>query len=210
MDIANTWVEKFYHETEKEDREEIFEQGIQEEGLTKENEFRQKLWNRRYTPDKKEKGEVDHFFKGFLTLDTLGRTKPGFFTSKFIKKEIASLKKIWGMDLAEEYGEMGKELHYEEMKHLARTYITICQDDKNFSTMILGVGKLSKDKLAEKIADKIFVLAREIPKAHEFEEIAEPFSNALIEVYFEMYPKKADRRRLQARLDGVNEEESNT
>ncbi len=210
MDQSSTWLEQFYHETDREEREEIFELGLKEEGMTRENEFRQKLWELRYKPEKKEKGEVDHFFRGFLALDTLGRTKPGFFTARFIKKEIESLRTIWGMDLAEEYGAMGKELHYEEMKQLARTYITICQDDKNFSTMILGVGKLSKDRLADKIADKVFFLTREVPKLHGFEETAEPFARALIEVYFEMYPKKADRRRLQARLDGVMEEESNT
>lgn len=207
MEIA-TWLEKFYHETEKEDREEIFEQGLQEDGMTKENEFRKKLWELRYVPRKKEKNEVDYFFQGFLSIDTLGRTKPGFFNNRFIKKEIESLKKVWGMDLAEEYGEMGQELLYEEMKHLARTYITICQDDKNFSTMILGVGKLSKDTLNEKIASKVYDLACVVPRMHKFEEIVAPFSKALIEVYFEMFPKKADRKRLQARLDGVNEEES--
>ncbi|MDO4616505.1 MAG: hypothetical protein Q4B03_03480 [Lachnospiraceae bacterium] len=207
MDNYNTWQERFYHETEREDREEIFEQGLKEEGTTRENEFRQKLWNLRYAPNKRDKSEVDHFFRGFLTLDNLGRTKPGFFNGKYIRREIASLRSIWGLDLAEEYGELGKTLHYEEMKHLARTYITICQDDKNFSTMILGVGKLSKDKLAEKIADKVFFLARVVPGMHHCEKTVEPFADAMIEVYFEMYPKKADRRRLQARLDGVKAEE---
>lgn len=208
MSSTDTWTEKFYHETDREEREEIFQLGLKEEGETRENEFRKKLWERRYTPVKKEKGEVDHFFKGFLTMDTLGRTKPGFFTAKTIRREIASLNTVWGMDLAEEYGEMGRTLHYEEMKHLARTYISICQDDRNFSTMILGVGKLSKEKLAEKIADKIWFLTREVPRLHQFEKTVEPFTEALIEVYFEMYPKKADRRRLQDRLDGRKEEEN--
>lgn len=208
MENGNTWVERFYYETEQEDREELLEQGLKEDGMTKENEFRQKLWEYRYVPLKREKGPVDHFIRAFLTIDTLGRTKPGFFNNRAIKKDIASLRTILAMDLAEEYGELGKTLHYEEMKHLARTYITICLDDKNFSTMILGVGKLSKDTLNEKIADKIYSLARVVPKMHQFEEQVEPFTQALIEVYFEMFPKKADRKRLQARLDGNNDEES--
>ncbi len=201
MDDTNTWLERFYHETEREDREEIFEEGLKSDGPTRENEFRQKLWNRRYTPAGREQGEVDHFFKGFLTLDTLGRTKPGFFNKKYIQREVASLRTIWCLDLAEEYGEMGQELLYEELKHLARTYISVCQDDKNFSSMFFGVGKMSREKLNDKIADKIYFLTREVPKTHHIEKEVEPLANALIEVYFEMYPKKADRRRLQDRLD---------
>ncbi len=210
MDQSNTWLEKFYHETDREEREEIFEGGLKEEGQTEENVIRQKLWERRYTPGKKEKGDVDHFFKGFLTLDTLGRTKPGFFTTKSIKRDIASLRTIWAIDLAEEYGELGREIHYQEMKHLARTYITICMDDKNFSSMILGVGKLSKDSLAEKIADKIYYLTRVVPEIHHCEKEVEPFADALIEVYYEMYPKKADRRRLEARLNGNETKEKDS
>lgn len=208
MVYGNTWVERFYLETDREEREELLEQGVKEDGMTKENEFRQKLWERRYVPEKREKGEVDHFIRAFLSIDTLGRTKQGFFNNKMIKKEIESLRNSLAIDLAEEYGELGKQLHYEEMKQLARTYITICLDDKNFSTMILGVGKLSKDTLNEKIADKIYSLARVVPAMHHFEELVEPFSNALIEVYFEMFPKKSDRRRLQTRLDGIIDEES--
>ncbi|MDO4489537.1 MAG: hypothetical protein Q4B85_00470 [Lachnospiraceae bacterium] len=208
MDMATTWLEQFYHETEQEDREEIFQAGLKEEGMTRENEFRKKLWELRYVPCKGEKAPVDHYMKIFLSIDTLGRTKPGFFSNRFIQKEIQSLKGIMGMDLAEEYGEMGKELLFEELKHLARTYITICQDDRNFSTMILGVGKLSKEKLTEKIADKVYFLTREVPALHHFEELVEPFSRAMIQVYYEMYPKKADRRRLQERLEGRNGEEN--
>ncbi len=209
MDDRNTWLEKFYHEIEREDREELFEQGLKEGGSAEENEIRRQLWDRRYTVDRKTRANVDNFFKGFLTMDNLGRTKPGFFNAKYIRKEIASLRTVWGMDLAEEYGDLGRELHYEEMKHLARTYISVCQDDKNFSSMFFGVGKMSKEKLADKIAEKVYFLTREVPAMHHFEAQVEPFANAMIEVYFEMYPKKADRRRLQARLDGEKLEEKN-
>ncbi|MCQ2499870.1 MAG: hypothetical protein MJ117_00825 [Lachnospiraceae bacterium] len=209
MEYIVTWLDKYYHETEQEDREEILEEGIKEEGLTKENELRQKLWDLRYKPTKKERGKIDHYFQGILTLEALGRKQKSFWNTRFIKNEIETLKKVWGIELAEEYGEMGQAILKEEMKHLARTYIGICRDDKNFSGMIMGIGKMSKEKLTRKIADQVYQLAVEIPKMHHLEDMVQPFSTALIDVYFEMYPKKADRRVLQERLDGNKSEESN-
>lgn len=207
METNVSWVERFYKETEREDREEIFEAGMKTDGMTPENEFRKKLWNSRYVPTKKEKGEVDHFFKGILSLNTLSRTKPGFFNRRMIAREIEDLKKSLCMDLAEEYGEMGQAILYEELKHLGRTYISICQDDKNFSSLILGIGRISKDGLAEKIASSVYKMAYTVPKLHGFEELMAPVTNAFTEAYYEFYPKKADRRRLENRINGTIIEE---
>lgn len=209
MEYYITWQDKYYHETEQEDREELLAEGIKEEGLTRENELRQKLWDHRYAPAKKDKGKVDRFFQGILTLESLGRNQKSFWNSRLINKEIENLKKIWGVELTEEYGELGRELMLEEMRNFARTYITICRDDKNFSGFLMGMGKISKESLTKKIADKVYELSVVIPKMHQLEKLAEPFSTAMIEVYFEMYPKKADRKILQDRLDGNKSEESN-
>ena len=75
----NLWLKEYRSELDKEERKEILEKAIAEEGMTEANALRRKVLEIRYENNKN--GHIDHFIRGWMTLAYLENEKNTFFAS---------------------------------------------------------------------------------------------------------------------------------
>lgn len=157
------WERDYYREALRERRKEILDEAIGEEGLSPENELRQQLLEKRYGK-KIDKGQsVDYFIRAFMTLRYLdGSNSKRFFRKKQLR-EIEGIKSDLQFALAEPYGELGQKVLYQEFCNLSRVYINLCRTDRNYSSVILGIGKMKEGTLSSKIAKDLFTVTTDVP-----------------------------------------------
>ncbi len=184
----NLWVEQYRREPEKEDRKEILDKAIAEEGLTEENALRLQFFEARYEENKKVK--IDHFIRGWMSLAYVENESNSFFGKNRVKKEIAKIRSDFLLDLAKEHGEMGQRVLYDEFYNTARLYISLCQDDKSYNSILLGLGRMKPAKLIAKIAADLHHVSYEIPEKVGLQEELKPFREALTEAFCDAYNKQ--------------------
>ena len=182
------WVSQYMREQEKDRRREILEQAIAEEGMLPDNELREKLWKARY---RKQGGrEVDTFVRGLMNLMYIDNVGQGFFARKRVEQEKQKILEDWQMALAAQYGETGKQVLYEELFNTVRLFMLLCEDDKTYGSVLLGLGHMNKEKLTAKIARDVFRMAYEIPRRHGISKEVAVFTKAATDAYCEMYDRR--------------------
>lgn len=184
----NLWVEQYRCELEKEDRKEILDKAIAEEGLTEENALRKQYFEWRY--EKNKKTEVDRFIRGWMSLAYLDNEIKSMFGKKRIKKAIEDIREDFHMDLAAGYGEMGQRVLYDEFYNTARLYISLCEEDKTYNSILLGLGRMKPAKLVAKIAADLYHVSCEIPREIGMEEELKLFREALTEAFCDTHRKQ--------------------
>lgn len=184
----NLWVEQYRCELEKEDRKEILDKAIAEEGLTEENALRKQYFEWRY--EKNKKTEVDRFIRGWMSLSYLDNEIKSMFGKKRIKKAIEDIREDFHMDLAAGYGEMGQRVLYDEFYNTARLYISLCEEDKTYNSILLGLGRMKPAKLVAKIAADLYHVSCEIPREIGMEEELKLFREALTEAFCDTHRKQ--------------------
>lgn len=184
----NLWVEQYRCEVEKEDRKEILDKAIAEEGLTEENALRKQYFEWRY--EKNKKTEVDRFIRGWMSLAYLDNEIKSMFGKKRIKKAIEDIREDFHMDLAAGYGEMGQRVLYDEFYNTARLYISLCEEDKTYNSILLGLGRMKPAKLVAKIAADLYHVSCEIPKEIGMDEELKLFREALTEAFCDTHRKQ--------------------
>ena len=194
------WVTKYYRELEREKRQEILEQAIAQEGMSPDKKEKKKLLEERYEENKRDKLQVDRFIRGWMTLAYTRNTTRGLFGEKKRQREREKILKDWNFALAEQYGQEGQEALYQELHNMTELYLTICQDDKAYSSMILGLGKMNKNSLLSKMAREVYTVAYEIPREMGMAEELEIFTRAATDVFYEMFPR--NRNLLETKIRG--------
>lgn len=186
--IEKPWEIEYYHELLAAKRQKLLEQAIATEGLSPENELRKKLLEARYGKSLERGRRVDYFIRGWVTFSML----PGTISvrnKKKREKELASVMSDWQFDLANQYGETGKRVLYQEFCNLTLVYIDLCRRDKTYGSVLLGIGRISEDSMVTKIARDIFKVAYEVPKQLEVAEQLRSFTNAATAMVCEKFPE---------------------
>ena len=196
------WVERYYREVKKEERKRILEQGIEEDGMTLENELRKKLWEIRYGQREKETMEIDHYIRGWMSMYYLRRACRSLFKKKNLQKSKEEISKDWGIDVVQEYGEVGERVFYRELCNMTRLYLTLCAEDRTYSSVLLGLGRMKNSSLIIKMAREVCTLAYDIPRQVNMEEEFRIFTKAATDKFYEMYP--GDREILDALIEEGN------
>lgn len=189
---AKSWVEEYYRETDREKRKEILDRGIAEEGMTRENEIRLKFWEGRYETRARDKAQVDRFIRGWMGMSYMHTASRSVLGRKKLEKEKARVLEDWNVPLAESYGEEGQEALYQELCNMTRLYLQLCQEDKSYSSLILGLGTMKKESLINKIALDVFTLAYTVPRFTGTEQVFALFTRAATDVFRETFPKNRD------------------
>ena len=184
----NLWVEEYRREVEKEDRKAILDKAVAEEGLTEENMLRQKLFDERYETN--PKGNIDHFIRGWMSLAYLENETNSFFGKNRIKKEADRIRADFCLNLAKEYGETGQKVLYDEFYNTARLYMGLCEEDRTYGSIILGLGRMKPEKLVAKIAADLYRVSHTIPKQVGMFEELELFRKALTEAFCDAHGKQ--------------------
>ena len=197
------WVQQYMREPESWKRKEILDQAIAEEGMTPDNELRLKLWEKRYV--KQNDREIDTFIRGWVNLNFLESSGKGLFSKNRIEKDKQKILEDWQVALAAEYGETGRQVLYEEFFNLSRLYIKLCEEDKQYNSVLLGLGTMKKEKLVRKIAADVFNAAYNVPNRHNMKEDLALFTKAATEAFYEVYDR--DKDMLNGLVRGEKKEE---
>ncbi|MCR5746983.1 MAG: hypothetical protein K6G03_04690 [Lachnospiraceae bacterium] len=181
-----SWTFEYKRETDRAKRKEILERAKAEYPDGKDVEIRERLWGLRY--DVKNGYEVDYFIRGFINLQALKRnTKlPGEKNRKL--KEIEYIKKDWQFELCRDYGETGENALYDELFNTTLLYIDFCKKDRNYNSILLGIGRIAEDRQRMKIINEIYEVAETIPENIGVKDLLQPFSKAAKEALGFEYP----------------------
>ncbi|MBR0398335.1 MAG: hypothetical protein IJI10_08700 [Eubacterium sp.] len=190
--LEKQWERDYYRELKREKRKAILDAAILEEGMSPENELRVKLLESRYGK-KLEKGQsVDYFIRGWMTLQFLANARKSFGFKRKVRKELASVKADWQLDLAAEYGEAGQKVLYQEFCQLTRVYLDLCQRDRNYGAILFGVGRIKEETLQSKIGRDIYTIAYEIPQEIDAVEDLKLFTDAAARTLTDVFPEITD------------------
>lgn len=181
------WVERYYRELDRAKRAQILEEAVASEGMTPENELRRKLLDARYSENNGQM--VDYFIRGWMNMYFLKSSSKSFFgpSKKKTRRELDSIRSDWQMDLAEQYGEDGRRVLYEEFCNMTLVYMSLCHTDKNYGSILLGIGHMKDESLVAKIARDIYTLAYEVPDQTDTAEEFRLFTEAATAMFCEKY-----------------------
>lgn len=184
------WAEQYMREMSRKKRRRLLDEVIAEEGMSPENELRLKLHEARFGIN--EKAEVDYFIRGWMTLYNLQNVSRGLFGKKRIARDLASVHADWKEEMAGAYGSIGEEVLYQELFHMILFYIRLCQTDRNYSSVLLGFGRMQDQNLTAKIAGDIYRTAWEIPEQQNCAGEFRLLQRAAADAFAEAFPDDED------------------
>ena len=194
------WVVQYMYEIDRKKRKQILDEAISVEGLTPENELRQKIYEKRY--DNYNGQDVDHFIAGWMGLYYLKGTTRNIFSKRKIEKTRAEILDNWQVPLTESYGEIGREVLYEELFNMPKVYFDLCRRDKGYNSVLLGLGRIKEDTLTGKIANDVFDVAYQTPADTELVEDFAVFTRAATDAFCSEYDSDRDTLMNQVRKFG--------
>lgn len=150
--VYSNWLEGYNMSTTGEEKKQFLDMGLAEDA-SPENMLRKKLWEVRYT----QKGKVtgyDSFMALWMELGYEQKQMGHFFGKGRAKKKMAKLAD--GFMFAEGTSESLKDVLFKEYVNLVAVYISLCQKDKNYKSIILGVGSMKEESLVYKIAEDVY------------------------------------------------------
>ena len=184
------WVKEYTEELDSNKRKEILAAAIEEEGLTPENELRKAILETRYTETKGQK--IDTFIRGWMELQFLSTSRRMLFGGRGMKKEKNRVREDLQLALAEEHGETGRQVLYEEFCHTARLFNHLCREDRGYTSVLFGLGRMKDSSVTKKIANSFYTVAYDVPARIGMEEELKDFSRALADVFSALYPDEKD------------------
>ncbi len=190
--MAETLELEYYKETSRPKRKELLDQMIAKNGLTQANILRQKLYIARYGSSEKNNRELDIFIHGWMTLEFIKSSKNTLRSTKKLQREGQSVLSDFQHSLIKEYGALGEEIIYQEYCNLTRLYLKLCEKDRSYGSVLLGLGRLNSDSFEKKVYDDIFRIAYVIPGILGIKDELASFSKAASYIFCQQYPTKAD------------------
>lgn len=150
--VYSSWLEGYNMSTTGQEKKQFLDMALAEEESA-ENLLRKKLWEARYT----QKGKItgyDAFMALWMELGYEQKQMGHFFGKGRAKKKMAKLAKDFMF--AEGTSEALKDVLFREYVNLVAVYISLCQKDKNYKSIILGVGSMKEESLVYKIAEDVY------------------------------------------------------
>ena len=152
------WLERFYTQTDPVKRQQLLSEN---EGETEREEarLRKQLWEARYGKGKPRKDAYVGYLMNLKYIAESGGMDWGGRKKKLAMEAVHGLK----LFQFEQKTEMEQELIYQELKNTCRTYIEVSTSGRGFTSVIFGMGQLSDEGIAGKIAEQLSRLAFDAP-----------------------------------------------
>lgn len=186
--IEFNWPEAFYLPTDGEERKKALERAIAEGLESEENEIRKEVLERRYGGQP----GVDQFLAAWMNLMYYANVVRSGFMAKFHRKEMLKTQEMLCFDLVKKYGKKGEEVLFMELYHLIDFYIDICQRDKKYNGLILGLGTIKKEKMIEKIANDVYRVSYCISPVLDRMAEYDLLINAGTQCYYNRFPNQKE------------------
>ena len=180
------WPDCYYKERSAVVRKQLLDEA-DARGLTPEdNAFRRELYEIRYLPKRTEDGEpLDSYIKAIFDLRFMAEETEGIFR-KLKPEKLDKVMNNLGFLKADTQAR--KNLLFMEIYHLGMLYSSLCAEDKTFNSMLLGVGRISEDKQAKKIANEYYRVAYKALDNFGGTEKYALFRQAMVKAYTDMFP----------------------
>ena len=179
------WLINYYEQTDPLKRQQMLLEN-KNETMREEDKLRMKLWEARYGKGKPRKD----MFVGYL-MNLKYIVESGSMDLGGRKKKLA-IEAILGLNLYEfeRKSNTQQEIIFLELKNTCRKYIEISTGGRGFTSVIFGMGQLSDESIAGKIAEQISRIVFDAPHSLRMEKEFEPLQRAALEVFREMYPNR--------------------
>lgn len=192
------WPECYYREREGLQRRELLDEADRNHLTPEENKIRRLLWERRYPGLVNSREKIkDSYLRAWFDFRYAADNASGLFSYKKIVREISRDLEQMGFQAVKEFGETGEAVLYRELYHMAMLYITLCQEDKGYGSLLFGMGKVSEDSVAQRIAKEIVKVVCLVPKKLNLEQECALWTKACLTAFADAYPdKKGDLENL--------------
>lgn len=177
------WNEEFYKEMEPEKRLKIFQENIE---LDDNKELRRRLWIARYGERKPKKD----LFIGYL-MEMKYISESGSADVRGAKrKKLCKIINNLCIDNYDFLPEEQRDILKDELKNAFKNFIHISRSGRGFTSVVFGMGQLSDEGIAKKIAEQISNIAFLTPHMFKMDKEFEILQKAALEAYREEYPNR--------------------
>lgn len=182
MEISE-WEEKFYKELNPEKRYMILQENNDIDGMS---DYRKKIWEKRYGKGRPRK---DLYVRCLMDMKFIHESGVTDFSGAR-KKQAAEILVNLGLADAENYPDAQRQIILLELKNSFLKYIDVSRGGRGFTSLVFGMGQLSDDGVAKKIADQISAIAFDMPYRFKMEHEYELLQNAALLAFREVYPNR--------------------
>lgn len=182
--MCELWTEEFYKETDAAKRKVLLESNIKEDASGADR-FRKELWIARYG---KRKPVKDNFIACLMRLKFLAEGGADIGGKK--KREAASVISSLCMADAAGRSEEEREILMLELKNTFLKYIDVSRGGRGFTSVIFGMGQLSDESVAKKIADQISTIVFYAPHMLRMDKEFETLQQAALMAFRQEYPNR--------------------
>lgn len=179
------WLKSFYTQTDPVKRQQLLLENTRE--MEKEaDQLRKQLFEARYGKGKPRK---DAFMGCLMNLKYIVESGGMDWGGRKKKLAVEVIHDL-GIFEFEQKTETEQELIRQELKNTCRTYIEVSTSGRGFTSVIFGIGQLSDEGIAGKIAEQLSRLAFDAPHILRMEKEFEPLQRAAVEAFREIYPDR--------------------
>lgn len=168
------WPKSYYMETDAVQRKRLLEEQLMADDSEETQKIKQ-LFECRYKKMKDGK-YMDVFLKEWMVLFLIGNDLKSFFSQKRNRKMAQEAAEA--LCLGRE-AEFGTDILYDELGHLAGTYIVSCLNDSNYRSVLFNIGRMKEDKVKQKIRNDLELVSKIIPEAVGMKEEFSLFEKAV-------------------------------
>lgn len=185
MQEETKWLNDFYQEVDAEKRLELWQERKGAE-QTEEDSFREKLLLARYGKKKKKE---DAFVGYLMQMKYLSESTGVDFSGQRKKQAIEIINGLYLFD-AENRSQMEQEILRAELKNTFLTFMNVSKKGRGFTSLVFGMGQLSEEGIAKKIAEQISAIAFAMPHMLHMDREFTILQDAALDAFRQEYPNR--------------------
>ena len=189
--MQEPWQAEYKRITDRKKRLEILEAERETSGDTPAFQVREKFFQGRY--DRKDGQDLDYGIRGLMNLLIYNKRTILPLEKRRVQRELEKILSDLQFETAEAFGEDGAEALSDELFNTVLFYIELCESDRTYNSLILGLGQIKEETRTDKIFREIVDLSRFIPQKLHAEDRLSPLSKAAVEAFCFKYPQEAGR-----------------
>ena len=183
--MEQTWTDYFYQETDAAKRLALLTQHMENE-KTEADLFREKLWIARYG---KKNPKKDIFVGCLMELRYLSEGQTMDIGGKK-RKQAAQIVNTLCLTGIENQPEEYQKILLSELKNVFLSFIKVSREGRGFTSLIFGMGQLSEEGVAKKLADQISAIAFRTPHFLHMDKEFALLQEAALQAFRQEYPNR--------------------
>ena len=181
--MQETWTEEYYKETDPKKRQLLLQKNA--DAASGNDHFREELWIARYG---KRKPKNDAFIGCLMEMKYL--SEGGMDLGGKKKKQAVEIVNKLCLYDAEERSEEEQQILLQELKNAFLKFIDVSRSGRGFTSIVFGMGQLSDESVAKKVADQISTIAFAAPHMLHMDKEFALLQKAALAAFRQEYPNR--------------------